>query len=95
MKKRKIKFKAVFIGILVCYLGYIIISQQMAILRIKRDIEKYSAENKRIEEENSYLKDEIEYAGTDEYIEKMARERLGLIKDGETVYVIKDEDSEN
>jgi cell division protein FtsB len=63
----------------------------MAINRMRDDISKYDLENKKVEEANQYLNDQIEFAKTDEYKEKMARERIGLIKPGETVYIINEE----
>ena len=37
------------------------------------------------------LENELEYIGSDEYIEKIARERLGWIKDDEIKFVDSDE----
>jgi len=48
--------------------------------RIQEDIDK---ENRHIEELNLAL----ENAGTDEYIEKIAREKLGMIKANEIVFI--------
>ena len=48
--------------------------------KIEEDIEK---ENRRIEELNA----DLENAGTDEYIEKIAREKLGMIKANEIVFI--------
>ena len=48
--------------------------------KISEDIAK---ENQRIEE----LDNAIKNAGTDEYIEKIAREKLGMIKANEIVFI--------
>ncbi len=48
--------------------------------KIQEDIDK---ENRRIEE----LDLALENAGTDEYIEKIAREKLGMIKANEIVFI--------
>jgi cell division protein FtsB len=88
MKKRRFGLRYILIAIILCYAGYTFISQELVINRLKGDIQKYTVENKKVEDANSYLKDQIEYAGTDEYVEKMAREKMGLVKSGETVYVI-------
>jgi cell division protein FtsB len=92
MKKRKLKLKHVIYALLVCYVGYTFVSQQFMINRMKDNIDKYTQQNDKIVESNKYLKDQIEYAKTQEYKEKVAREKMGLIKPGETVYVI---DGEN
>lgn len=88
MKKRKLKAKHIFMALVVCYVGYTLVSQQIMISRIKKDINTYGQENKKIEESNAYLKDQIEFAKTKEYKERMARERIGLVLPGEKVYVI-------
>jgi cell division protein FtsB len=92
MKKKRFNLKYVIYVLAMCYVGYILVSQQVAINRVNYDIDKYKEQNKKIEETNSYLKDQIDFAKTDEYKEKMAREKIGLIKPGETVYII---DGEN
>lgn len=91
MKKKRSKLRYIIYGLFLCYIGYIFIDQQIAINRVRGDIAKYNEQNAQIEEANKYLKDQIEFAKTDEYKEKMARERIGLIKPGETVYIINEE----
>lgn len=49
-------------------------------VKIQEEIDK---ENRRIEEIDAAL----ESAGTDEYIEKIAREKLGMIKANEIVFI--------
>lgn len=88
MKKRKFKFRHFLVLLVIGYVGYVFVSQQFMILRIKGDIEKYKKENKKIEDSNAYLMDQIEFAKTKEYKERMGRERIGLIMPGETVYII-------
>lgn len=92
MKKRKFKFRYVIYGLLMCYVGYVLLNQQLMISRIKNDISKYAQQNQKVQESNAYLKDQIEFAKTEEYKEKVARERIGLIKPGETVYIIDNQD---
>jgi len=48
--------------------------------KIEAEIEE---ENKKIEE----LDNTIQKSGTDEYIEKIAREKLGMIKENEIVFI--------
>lgn len=88
MKKRRLRFRHVLIILILVYVGYTVVDQQMMINRLNEDIAKYSMENKKIEDANAILKDQIQYAGTDEFLERAARERMGLVKPGETVYII-------
>lgn len=92
MKKSGIKFDAPKLLIaIVAIVGVVMIGKGIAFQpiiaanneraeKISEDIEK---ENQRIEE----LDKAIESAGTDEYIEKIAREKLGMIKANEIVFI--------
>jgi cell division protein FtsL len=89
MNKRKKKSKLglfVIVGILV-YFSYVVIDQQK-ILYAKENqmttIEKKIDEQKRLNEE---LQRQKKILNTDEYAEKVARDKLGMIKPGERVFV--------
>lgn len=58
-----------------------IVSLQNQLVRIRREIAAMEARNEELEKQ-------IEYLQSDEYIEKVAREKLGLVKPGETVYIM-------
>jgi len=88
-KKRKKRFKIRhLLGILLAvYIVYVLVAQQIAInqahvkeIDIKNDIEKLIEENQQIEAD-------LEKARDDQYLEKLARERLGLIKPGEIMFI--------
>ena len=49
------------------------------------------AKKESIMEEIESLENEKEYVGSDEYVEKVAREKLGWAKDDELVFKKKDE----
>jgi len=63
---------------------YIFISQQVKMYSINRQIEQMAQEENSVLSKNQKLKDEVNMSKSDSYIEKLARERLGLIKPGET-----------
>jgi cell division protein FtsB len=92
MKKRKFRIRHLLFAIVICYFGYVLVNQQLTIMRMKNDINKYSEQNSKLTEENENIKNQIDFAQTDEYKERLARERMGLIKPGETVYVIDEEE---
>lgn len=57
--------------------------------------DKLEEERRRVEtllEENRELKEEVEKTEQDKHIEFLAREKLGLAREGETVVVLPDED---
>lgn len=51
-------------------------------LEFQQRIQALEAKNKKLEEERQFLKN------NPEYLEKVAREKMGLIRQGETVYKI-------
>jgi cell division protein FtsB len=59
--------------------------------RVKLEIEKRELEREieQIQIENSKLRSQINMLETDlKYIEKIAREKYGMVKDGEVIYKI-------
>jgi cell division protein FtsB len=57
-------------------------------LQFNKEIKKIQAQINKLEEENTLLSEQILYLQTDSFKEKLARERLGLVKPGEKVLVI-------
>lgn len=58
--------------------------------RLHRKIETLSRENRELAERNAELKRELERLQNDEsYLEELAREKYGLLKENETVYEFK------
>lgn len=82
--KKKIKGKNIIFAFLICYVCYIFINQQVTMHKIKDEIANKKIEEQKAKEKNKKLQDEVKMSKTDMYIEKLARERLGLTKQGET-----------
>lgn len=80
---KKFNFKKIIFLVVALYVGLIFVNQQIIMVRQHRDIEKYTAELQLIEEKYQKLQDEYTLSQDDAYIEKIAREKLGLIKEGE------------
>ena len=82
--------KIVAIGILIFGI-YLIISLSRSVLDLwqKQDeVEKARNRVKDLAQENNRLKSQFEYVQTQDFVEKMAREKLNLVKPGETVVFI-------
>ena len=60
------------------------------IMESKREVETARAQLASLEEENILLEADVEALQTDEEIEKLAREKLGYVMEGETAYVVLD-----
>ncbi|WP_190972224.1 septum formation initiator family protein [Clostridium sp. HV4-5-A1G] len=84
MLKIKVKWKNIFFLLLVLYIGYIFVSQQITMQNIKKQIVERKTEEQKLKVKNQKLQDEVKMSASDIYIEKLAREKLGLIKQGET-----------
>ena len=82
--KKKFNIKGVVLIFALVYVGYLFIQQQATMGRQKKELQKYNVELQKRKEENKTLQDEVELSKTDKYIEKLAREILGLVKEGET-----------
>lgn len=87
MKKRKLRFKNIFIAIFMVYAVITIINQQFAISELRQAEQEAMARIEAVKKENDKLAEMISNATSAEYIEKMAREQLGLVKAGERVYI--------
>lgn len=62
------------------------IKQEITIRRIQEDIVNSQEELQELKDKNSELESDLKKAEeSNEYLEKLARERLGMIKDGEKV----------
>lgn len=85
MKKRLTINKVIIIVIFAVFI-FSLIRQGVALKRIKENLSVERQNLNQLKEENEKLQAEVESAQSNhEYIEKLARERLGLIKDGEQV----------
>jgi len=89
MKKNKWKTALIRLGILCgsIYIIYIFIQQQTVLNGYKKQEQYYLArieEEKRKAEELEQLK---AVYNTDEYIEKIAREKLGFVKQNEKIFI--------
>lgn len=86
MKKKLTLKKLIIIGFSIIFIfGYV---RQIATMnRIEKEIKGKQAELEELTEKNQRLQEEVEKItlNSESYIEKLARERLGMIKPGEKV----------
>jgi len=81
---KKFKKKNLLLLLIGGYVCYTLINQQIIMHKQKVELKKHTVELQKAKEENSKLQDEVKLSQSDKYIEKLAREKLGLIKEGET-----------
>lgn len=96
---RRNKIIIVFFIIFFIYIGYTIFSNETKYKELKAEENNYNKEIEALKEEIESLKIEIEKSQSHETIEKIAREKLKMVKPNEIIYIIqdneKDTDSEN
>lgn len=88
MKKLKKKKLTRFLMIaIVLYTCYVLIQQQVRIHDIDAEMAAYQQKIESAQSENEELNNTKGLLETDEYYEKLARQRLGLVKPDEKVFV--------
>lgn len=95
MKAAKINIKRLLMTAFVVYATVTFFNQQVSIGKLTAIQKEKTQKVESIKLENQKLLEMIKNAATDEYIEKMAREQLGLVKPGERVYVNQSESNKD
>lgn len=92
--KKNINLKEIIVVLIIGVFSICLVNQLTVLRRIKNDIAIQTQELQELKEKNIKLQAELDRAqSNNEYLEKLARERLGLIKEGEQ-QVIPDNSSE-
>ena len=92
--KKNINLKIISVVLIIGIFSVSLIKQVVVLRRIKKEISTQTQELEQLKEKNIKLQAELDRAqSNNEYLEKLARERLGLIKEGEQ-QVISDDNSE-
>ena len=86
MKKRLKLNRILIIGILI-YIVYILISRNQVFLTYKREEQKYQDLIAEEKQRNAELLQEKENIYSTEYIEEIARDKLGMYLPNERVYI--------
>lgn len=89
--------KTLFLTISAILAVFLIINLTRGVRETWQKGARIKEEQRRVDElktQNQKLKDELEYAKSDDYLEKAAREKLNLAKPGETVVILPQEQLE-
>ena len=78
---------AIVTGIFILYFIYIMIWQQIVITRKNNEIEALEEKIGATAQQTERLEKELENLNDPEYLEKIAREKLGLVRPNERVFV--------
>lgn len=77
---------------LVAYLLYSLTSNVYQGYQIDKYITQFEEENQRIAADNAKMSDDYDYYTSTQYIDKIAKQNLGLINSGEEVVIVAPED---
>lgn len=86
----KPRFWMLVIAVITLTCSVVYASQQKYITQQREMIAELKREQQSISEENAILQRKIDFTYTDEYIEREARSRLGLIKEDEILFETND-----
>ena len=83
--KKQLTLKRLVIVFIFAIFIFNYIKQEITMKRIQEDISISQKQLKELKDKNSKLEADLKKVESDEYIEKLIRERLGMIKEGEKV----------
>ncbi len=92
MAKKFFKRNSLLIIILIIFVVYFVYSMYITDIKLKEYQANQSELNQEInmlEDDIERLQDDLEYAQTTEAVEKIAREKLKMVKPNEIIYMIK------
>lgn len=102
-KKRRFKLKpkvkrTLLIGVslvMVVYMASLILRQEQQLGRQTQDIAALGGQLETLEETNVELRRTLDFANSDDFLEMIARQQLGYVKEGEIRFVPEDEPLSN
>lgn len=80
--------KLMILLFIVCFFSVAVLSQFRVVAKLANEEEKIKAEIAKEEQIKEELNATLDSYGTDEFVEKAARDQLGFIKDDEIVFII-------
>jgi len=85
--EKKLILKKIIIAGFIFFFVFSYIRQYITMNRIQKEIDSKQLQLDEVKQKNDRLQEEVEKINSDsaEYLEKLARERLGMIKPGEKV----------
>jgi len=89
LKVLKRIFVLIFVISFLVYSATTVFKQQMILRQVKAQQREVIVQIEKIKKENEYLKRLAQYVGTKDYIQQVAREKLGLVGKDEIVFIDK------
>ena len=87
MKKRVNPINVIIVLFLIGYSVFTLVKQEIAIRKYDKEKQSYMEQIALAKEKNAEYKRYSEYVNSDEYIEKIAREKLRMLLPEEKIYI--------
>jgi cell division protein FtsB len=87
-RKYRVKWFRLLVIVLSFYAIYLTIAQQTNLNAIHRETQSVSVKLSQLQQINGTLHEERDALNDRKYVEKIAREELGLVKTGEIPYIV-------
>jgi len=88
-KKKRIKIRYIIFVIIFIYGISTFITQQSMVKKLEEKKETKEEEISQLKQDIEGLQEKIKYSNTPEYIEKIARDELGMVKPWEIIFIDK------
>ncbi|MGI6176843.1 MAG: FtsB family cell division protein [Eubacterium sp.] len=92
-RRKKINYGRLFLTLIICSLLVVCFVTLGNIRELSRERSDLEAENEKLQAEKEQLVNELANVQDLDYIEEQARKQLNMVKPGEVLYVIDDDDS--
>ncbi|NLM45555.1 MAG: septum formation initiator family protein [Firmicutes bacterium] len=84
---------SLFVLLAVLYFSVLFVGQYFKLLRYRQSLAEINAEIEAARATNAEMRAEIERLHSPAYLEQIAREELGMVRDGELLFYFREEDS--
>jgi cell division protein DivIC len=81
------RFFAILLALGLVYAGYVVISQEMSMAEMRKNKAELEKQIEMLKQQQGELNQAIENTKTTQFVEDTAREKLGLVKEGEVKFV--------
>ncbi|MGI6113255.1 MAG: FtsB family cell division protein [Mahellales bacterium] len=85
--RMKPRLKVFILLMIVLAVASTLITQELELNRLNKDKAEIISKINDLKDDNEYIQQQIDAADTDEFVENVAREKLGMVKQGEIKYM--------
>lgn len=79
--------KKIILSIICVYVVFVLCEQQVTLNHLNADRVNITKNIQMVKKDNDNIGKMLDYTKSSQYIEKVARDDLGLVKKGETIYI--------